>query len=713
MREIVSPLSGIRSPISRADPYKAAGFRPVLVADMTRDYYRNTSRKSFDDLFTHSRLGNATMVDSDGLLKWGPHNLLTYSEDFSNAAWIKQTGTTVTANQAIAPDGLQTADLVQGNGSNGILVSSISVPATGQNTKAIWIKGVSGGETVKLKDPVLTIGTTTCSLTTEWQLFELSEVQTGGQAGLWVDDIPSGGIYIWGAHLYRSDLGGMAPVPPDARVAGSTTYVPTTSTAKYLPRRHNHIYNGSAWVDAGTLIETEARTNLITYSEDFTDASWPKSDVTVSSSDSIDPSGGTGACELIESATTANHLLNKAGLVASTSSSHTNSIYAKANTRNWIRVQNQAPSSSWVNVNLTTGQAGLSGGGEDNYSITNVGNGWVRISLTSTPTAAGVGPQIFIIDSDRGGASPSYLGDGTSSILIYGAQFEEASTPSSYIPTSGSTVTRAADTSGLTIDSSIVPWPTPKVIGDELWNTPTISDPAVWSWDGETLVGTGDGTSDTARGDAVTAGSLYQVSFTVGASGSGLFQVRIGNTFIATLTGGANQTYTYLKVAADTTGLTFTDTGSTTATVTNISVKEINPLAVCIQMKGRATGDSYTTLRWYADANNYITQEIGTSDFTFEQAASGTVDSVTGGSITSGVNVPFNVASYHGSIFVGGAVGGAALTANETPVALADMSSNDISVGYDFMGNVEKVRIWVSGVTSVTTGDALAEGATA
>ena len=44
MREIVSPLSGIRSPISRVDPYKAAGFRPTLVADMTRDYYRNTSR---------------------------------------------------------------------------------------------------------------------------------------------------------------------------------------------------------------------------------------------------------------------------------------------------------------------------------------------------------------------------------------------------------------------------------------------------------------------------------------------------------------------------------------------------------------------------------------------------------------------------------------------------------------------------------------------
>jgi hypothetical protein len=200
----------------------------------------------------------------------------------------------------------------------------------------------------------------------------------------------------------------------------------------------------------GLLIE-EQRVNLLTYSEDFTNAYWPKNDLTVSASGELDPAGGNNAYELIESATTANHLLNKAGLTSTTSLAHTNSIYAKANTRNWIRVQNQSPTSSWVNFNLSTGEFGLTGGGEDSFTAENVGNGWYRISLTSTPVAALTGPQIFIIDSDRGGGSPSYLGDGTSSILIYGAQFEQGSFPTSYIPTSGATATRSADIASIPV----------------------------------------------------------------------------------------------------------------------------------------------------------------------------------------------------------------------------------------------------------------------
>ena len=98
MRDIVSPLMGLRSPFGgRVDPYKAAGFRPTLVADMTRDYYRSVSRQTFDDLFTHSRLGNATMTDSDGLLKWGPHNLLTYSEDLASGGTAHGTAMAPTA----------------------------------------------------------------------------------------------------------------------------------------------------------------------------------------------------------------------------------------------------------------------------------------------------------------------------------------------------------------------------------------------------------------------------------------------------------------------------------------------------------------------------------------------------------------------------------------------------------------------------------------
>jgi hypothetical protein len=147
-------------------------------------------------------------------LNWR-YNLLTWTEDFSNAIWVKQSGTAVTVNQAVAPDGTTTADLVVGNGTSGVFVSAIPVSAISANTKSIWLRGVSGGEVVQLKDPSLTIGTITCNLTTAWQRFSLSEIQNTGIAGLWVANIPAGGIYIWGAQL---ELGSVA-----------TTYQPITT----------------------------------------------------------------------------------------------------------------------------------------------------------------------------------------------------------------------------------------------------------------------------------------------------------------------------------------------------------------------------------------------------------------------------------------------------------------------------------------------------
>ena len=48
-----------------------------------------------------TRASNATVTDSDGRVKWAPHNLLTNSESFDAASWTK-TLATVTANTLAA-----------------------------------------------------------------------------------------------------------------------------------------------------------------------------------------------------------------------------------------------------------------------------------------------------------------------------------------------------------------------------------------------------------------------------------------------------------------------------------------------------------------------------------------------------------------------------------------------------------------------------------
>lgn len=137
-----------------------------------------------------------------------------------------------------------------------------------------------------------------------------------------------------------------------------------------------------------------------------------------------------------------------------------------------------------------------------------------------------------------------------------------------------------------------------------------------------------------------------------------------------------------------------------------------NLTAVSIQMEGTMSyadeGDGVQTLfaRWLSDGNNSIqiysdTASTNTGRIRFRQAASGVISLVSeggSGSYTPGVNVPFNIASRHGSTFINGAVDGTALTANTTPTALPDLTATDLEIAPNFNGTIKRLRIWGSDI---------------
>lgn len=92
----------------RVDPYAAGGFTPRYVADFRRGKFRSPAGAKRPDAMTISRAGLGTMIDRDGKLKWGPHNLIHRSSNFN--AWTDDLiGGHLTADYAIAPDETQTA----------------------------------------------------------------------------------------------------------------------------------------------------------------------------------------------------------------------------------------------------------------------------------------------------------------------------------------------------------------------------------------------------------------------------------------------------------------------------------------------------------------------------------------------------------------------------------------------------------------------------
>ena len=88
-------------------------------------------------------------------------------------------------------------------------------------------------------------------------------------------------------------------------------------------------------------------------------------------------------------------------------------------------------------------------------SITPVGNGWYRISVTNIAVESGANRFSFILWPIINATGDSYVvsesDDGKALFETFGMQTEAGAFPTSYIPTSGSTVTRAVDSAVATL----------------------------------------------------------------------------------------------------------------------------------------------------------------------------------------------------------------------------------------------------------------------
>ena len=210
----------------------------------------------------------------------------------------------------------------------------------------------------------------------------------------------------------------------------------------------------------GLLIE-ESRSNLVTYSEQFDNAAWTKTNagITTNTSATTAPDGNTTAEKLVEN--TASNVAHFAlqTVSATAGSTYTFSVFVKAAERTFVQVGLLNANSPFDNlisyVNLTNGSINSSTFGTvtgASVSTISYPNGWYRIILTgvigSTTSLQGV---IWPATSGAvDAAARTYTGDGTSGIYIWGGQLEAGAFPTSYIPTVASTVTRSADSASIT-----------------------------------------------------------------------------------------------------------------------------------------------------------------------------------------------------------------------------------------------------------------------
>ena len=376
-----------------------------------------------------TRASNATVTDSDGKIKWAPHNLLLASESFDAASWVKSF-LSVAANSTTAPNGTTTADKLYPTSSSGRLYQTVTVPEysvlsfyakaaemtalnvrdpannsiaivyVDLNTGAVSGSAAANASAVPAEDDWWFITWATAGVA--YANVSIAPCNAVGSTA----STPSGtnGVYLWGAALYRSDLGGMQP-----NTSAYPMYNPTT------PK------------------------NLLGYTEDF--SNWAKTVAgdTITLNAATAPNGLQTADLWVADGTSANHRLDQTVSVQPTTGTY--SFYAKLQTASaFIQISQSGNNAGWVNFDLVNGTKSDQGTGITG-SITSVGNGWYRCSAYNTNS-----PSANLRLSLVTGLSATRIETAaiSSGIYLWGAQLSDSASLDAYSPVYGAAVTSAA-----------------------------------------------------------------------------------------------------------------------------------------------------------------------------------------------------------------------------------------------------------------------------
>ena len=401
--------------VNTATDYDTTGFPPYLSYDGTDDHLLsqtvNLNTNTSDGLAIRNLLTLPAKFDNTAWTKTNSFvqsNLLLYSEDFSNAAWSKS-ALNVVSNSVASPTGTLTADTLTCTTSTSSFYVSQSSNTAGENltnTVSCYLK----------------------SNTAQYAYVSLSANTTTNYWATAVVDLTSGtitqttnGAGVSGAVTSISNLGNgwykvivTGTFGAIANNFGMVVGISNTATPTMAA------YGVYSWTASGTesiyVWGGQATKGLVT-------GDYRKTDGVAAPVLYSNYNGTVSAQKLVEDTANNSHAV----VQTSSNTGGVFSFYAKAGERTFVFAYAETINQGRC-FDLTSGTVGsIVLGTPLASSITSVGNGWYRCSITLASNTGAV--RIGTCSAD---GVFSYTGDGTSGIYISNSQLEVGTSATAY-----------------------------------------------------------------------------------------------------------------------------------------------------------------------------------------------------------------------------------------------------------------------------------------
>jgi len=400
------------------------------------------------DIVTQNKSGTvqSMYMGPNGKLVTGyRENLLTYS---SIASWTQGTNMSVTASSVTDPLGgtgayriddqdnvnWRSMDIAASVAANTWATLSVYIHASDNSSTMIGFNiNYSGGVTL----PRLTIvngvpstpsnhqtghssytGTVTQVAGTDWYRWEIPF------------DFGVTSISFYPAMATASSTGYATVFGAQLELGGAAFQLVQTSGATVAAQVPRVEYDSSG--NALGLLVEEARTNYVLRSQALDNSVWVTPTISTVDANVHNAPDGTATADRVN--------VNTAGYIYQTASGLTqNTEY----TASWFIKADSATAFVYGFYNQTGG-AWITRTEYDPTTGEDFGNGWYRFSVNVTTPIGCTSIRVYPLRHDTGGASNAVTGaDGSS--YVWGLQIEAGAGPTSYIPTSGASATRAAD----------------------------------------------------------------------------------------------------------------------------------------------------------------------------------------------------------------------------------------------------------------------------